>query len=387
MGGVILGFPGPWAEDYCEVADHYTTKIGGLPDWPIPRESIPSDLLECGACGSNLCLVAQVYAPILSGTLKIEERIIYIFGCVMEKCGDSLLSWHAIRVQKSYEVEGSASCKQVTPSTVPSESISNSNKWWDEDLWACSSGEEDGDGDKDDIDLEELGRALSEAACLASHSKKQNNSGIPESARKCSPVRQEVGVVHANIPVVPCFYIYSQEEAASKDLSSVCSNYASISIKENQSDLDSLKEEETWEEESYEYDRALYADRTYLKFKKWIDAHPEQCFRYSYGGKPLLATKELGEPGTCALCGASRHYEMQLMPSLLFFLREARDGSSTHTPDWNWITLIVYTCSKNCSRWSNQEKSNNGGWTVVKEDVIIQNEDSLHGSARISYFS
>ncbi|KAJ4942642.1 hypothetical protein NE237_019478 [Protea cynaroides] len=280
MGGVILGLPGPWAEDYCEVSDHYTTKIGGLPDWPIPRESIPSDLLECGACGSKLCLVAQVYAPISSVTLKIEERIIYIFGCIMPKCGDNFLSWHAVRVQKSYKVEESASCKQVTPSTLSSGSISNCNKWWEADLWTCSSGEDDADEDKDDIDLEELGRALSEAASLASHFQKQNDGGITESARKCSPVRQEVGVVHADMPMIPCFYIYSQEEASSRDVNSVCSSYASLSIEEYQSDLDSFKEEETWEEESYEYDRAMYADRTYLKFKKWIDAQPEQCFRY-----------------------------------------------------------------------------------------------------------
>ncbi|KAJ4958372.1 hypothetical protein NE237_025483 [Protea cynaroides] len=109
--------------------------------------------------------------------------------------------------------------------------------------------------------------------------------------------------------------------------------------------------------------------------------------RYSYGGKPLLATKDFGVPGICALCGAPRHYEMQLMPALLFFLRDASDGSSTHLPDWNWMTLIVYTCSKNCSRWSNDEKSNTGGWTLVKEAIIIHNEASLHGSARVSCLS
>lgn len=31
MKEVILGLPGSWAEDNLEIADHYSTKIGGLP--------------------------------------------------------------------------------------------------------------------------------------------------------------------------------------------------------------------------------------------------------------------------------------------------------------------------------------------------------------------
>jgi hypothetical protein len=36
-------------------------------------------------------------------------------------------------------------------------------------------------------------------------------------------------------------------------------------------------------------------------------------FRYFYGGKLLLATTKLQDPGTCRLCGSPRQYELQIM--------------------------------------------------------------------------
>ena len=79
----------------------------------------------------------------------------------------------------------------VTPTTAP---LSASTSDWREDLWTFDS-LEDGDGDEDNIGLEELSRALHEAARLASHPKKQNKTRCPESNVKPLPVNKTTKVV------------------------------------------------------------------------------------------------------------------------------------------------------------------------------------------------
>lgn len=362
MGEVILGLPGPWADNKLEVSDHYTTKIGGLPDWPIPNAR--PDLLSCDACGNNLALVAQVYVPISSSTLKIEERVIYVFGCVMTKCASTPVSWKALRIQKLFSGNSNATSTEVVPSTIFPHSASASKVT--EDLWTFDSEEDD------DIDLEELSRAFSEAASLASHPKKQSSNSNPEATVESSTVTRTRRVINANVPVLPCFYIYTQVEALSNRSAVRSTSCSSLSVKEKQSDTDDHSPEEMWEVEGYEYDRALNADRTYLKFKKRIDTYPEQCFRYSYGGKPLLATGGVADPGLCKLCGGPRHYEMQLMPPLLYFLQEEGLDSKDHSLDnWNWMTVVVYTCAASCT---DSNHDNSEGWTFAEEEVVIQYE-------------
>lgn len=90
------------------------------------------------------------------------NAIILMCSCSIELC-----SWRVIRVQKSFGTkELNRPCDEAAPS--PSSSLSAPKKR-QEDLWTFDSGEED----DDDIDLEELGRAFSEAATISPNTKKQ----------------------------------------------------------------------------------------------------------------------------------------------------------------------------------------------------------------------
>lgn len=364
MAEVHLGLPGPWAADYREMADHYTTKIGGVPDWPTGDMGFEPETLQCSLCGTKLCLVAQVHAPVAK--LNIEERIIYVLVCPTPECGPKPQSWKVLRVQKCHNVmqtEGGGD--ELGQSNGPS---------------STSLPEEQSDKNKipetndDDFDLDALAEALEQAATMASNPKKKNKSKHANAPVK-RPVLKEQAC-DLSIPVLPCFYIhYNKELYGGKG--AVGSSSSELVLDKEIMDA-ANDEEEKWEGEKYEYDRAIGADRTFLKFKKRLDAYPQQCFRYSYGGKPLLATTKLQDPGTCRLCGSPRRYELQLMSPLSYFLHEAGDGSSNYAPSsWTWLTVIIYTCPKSCCPSSCGGKPQSCCWGAAEEEILIQEDEVL----------
>jgi pre-rRNA-processing protein TSR4 len=77
----------------------------------------------------------------------------------------------------------------VVSSTAPSVSVSNTS-WWE------GFGDENGA----DMDLEELGKALSEAATFASHSKKPQSNRCSKSKKKPTPVSPRRRMMDANTP-------------------------------------------------------------------------------------------------------------------------------------------------------------------------------------------
>lgn len=357
MDKVLVGLPGPWANDYAEPADHFTSKIGGLPDWPFPVEDLQSGLLECGACGSSLALVSQVYAPVHAAGMRIEERTIYVFGCVKLECGGTHLSWRALRVQRI--LDGNVHDATVQADDPKSNVSGPTISFLDDE------------NDNDDLSLEELSKAFKNLATSISDSSKENTKKqekIINTSVKDSPLNVQPRVVLSSASVLPCFYLYAQEES-----SATLNKSKPLPPIENQINITD-HDTETWDNENYEYGRALSADRTYLKYKKVIDCCPEQCFRYKYGGNPLLASKSMQNPTPCQHCGAPRHYEMQLMPPLVYFLHEGAKKHPKYSPDnWNWMTLIIYTCTKNCSVLRSEGSHS---WAVAAEEIELQLEET-----------
>ncbi|KAH9549189.1 hypothetical protein CY35_10G006500 [Sphagnum magellanicum] len=228
---MLLGLPGPWTEEPNEVADHYTTKIGGTPDWPVPLLKIDVNmLLKCGICGNYLALVAQVYAPLTLPGKEINERVLYILGCTSPNCGLHPASWCTIRFQKDVSQEEAAAVDQTESvgdssamlsdcPTIPSKVLhvhgwqesstschqTDEQGWGDENSWGGDAA--DGNNEPDTISLQELQSSLVEAGYLAAAATRHHHvSNQGQETQSSSP---DVGMLgqrnpESNLPTIVC---------------------------------------------------------------------------------------------------------------------------------------------------------------------------------------
>jgi hypothetical protein len=99
-----------------------------------------------------------------------------------------LCSWRALRVQKSPNVDESrTSSREVASSPAPSVSVSNTS---------FLEGFDDENGEE--MDLEELSKAFSEAATFASHSKKPQRKRQSKTNLKPTTVSPRTSMVDTN---------------------------------------------------------------------------------------------------------------------------------------------------------------------------------------------
>lgn len=115
-----------------------------------------------------------------------------------------ICSWRVLRVQKKDSNEEPIQpCNDVAP--VPSSSLPAPKNGWQENLWTFDLGEDADGGNCDNVDIEELSRALSEATSLTSSSKKQNCD--PGASVKLSTTDQECKAHDKRFPGIASVFV------------------------------------------------------------------------------------------------------------------------------------------------------------------------------------
>ena len=153
---VLLGFPGRMV-GAGERLDHYTTKVGGAPDWPpsvsaaavaaavegadagrddatptaVPTAP-PEDLTRCPTCSATMALVVQAHAPLGAEPDQPDapDRTLYLFTCFDPRCssvraGKNSGRWRALRAQRpgtgGHSAWGGDGARTAAVSSAPKE--------------------------------------------------------------------------------------------------------------------------------------------------------------------------------------------------------------------------------------------------------------------------
>ncbi|OWZ17473.1 hypothetical protein PHMEG_0008576 [Phytophthora megakarya] len=357
----------------------YVCKAGGTPAWYSSPPSEANDL-TCTKCGKHLFLVAQVYAPVET------DRTLYVFGCNSVACTENPGSWRVLRDQVEQ-------AKETPESGEIEEIVEQVNKV--KVAWGSDSDDSDWSDDEDDsktktpatdlVDLEALLQQRDDA--MKSNVKTVKSMATP---KKTEPAGEIASIGKHNVfPALPIEvidepyedYIAEQDFAHENRL---LEEYMKQEEEEKSTDLGDLRtvitnsKKKRGTAQSYgasstgeSYEKTPAAQRHMMRFQKRISRCPLQCLRYDYGGEPLwpvVIPQNLIIP-PCSGCGEERSFEMQLTPTINYFLRvdehaavestsqktnpdnSAPDAPTTVVPPggMDWLSLIVYCCSESCA--------------------------------------
>ncbi|ETK85296.1 hypothetical protein L915_09852 [Phytophthora nicotianae] len=362
----------------------YVCKAGGTPAWYLEPPS-EANGLTCTKCGKGLFLVAQVYAPVET------DRTLYVFGCNSVACTENSGSWRVLRDQV-----------ESTKETPVEEAVEEVVKQVDQVKLAWGSDSDDCDWSDDEdatkapapaadlVDLEALLQQRDDAM--------KTSTKTPKSAstqKKTEAVKKTAATDTCNaFPALPIEVIDEPYEdyTAEHDFAHenrLLEEYMKQEEEEKSTDIKDLRTVITNSKKKggasqsggsgsssgESYEKTPAAQRHLLRFQKRINRCPLQCLRYDYGGEPLwpvVIPQNLKVP-PCAGCGAERSFEMQLTPTINYFLKvdeyasadnasqqkssPAIDSTSSDAPKavvppggMDWLSLIVYCCSASCAQ-------------------------------------
>lgn len=297
----------------------YVSKVGGP---PASFDDTPVNAGDCNDCGTALCLVAQIYAPL------DFARSVLIFGCNNADCKHkSSGAWRVLRLQNCLDTDpwGENNGKSaVVESDTTVATVSN-------------------DDFEDDLE-----------ALLAIRDATVSNRKAEESKPSSGPLKKRSEKMSASSNISSSHDQWKPLLLEVMDEPAKCEDSATRRIEKKYKHLvvDPLHGYTFGEKvgDSGEGGKkgGSIAPDTLKTNDEMVDFHmrllraPRQCVRYGYGTAPLWPDRpnpDFTVP-KCEWCGEQRQFELQLTPALLSL------GNDADTMDWS--TILVYSCQKSC---------------------------------------
>ncbi|KAK3257421.1 hypothetical protein CYMTET_33490, partial [Cymbomonas tetramitiformis] len=248
--------------------------------------------------------------------------------------------------------------------------------------WGAST---EGSGAADELDVlaKQLDAAQANSA-PAGTSAAPKLRVAPAGKRPPAPADEEPAAEKQNdrVHTLSSFVVYGFPEPEQWDKGGDQATNRLLSEYEQREGHEVQQAEGAWDKEGYEHDATKHTDKIFHKFSRRLRRCPTQCARYSFGGEPIWPKKNNPVVRPCHRCGAPRTFEMQLMPPLLHYFEEGADWEASQgwaaSPEidldaWDWLTAVVYTCSKSC--WGEVEGAAHADLPFfVEEQILVESE-------------
>lgn len=411
---VLLGFASG------EPTDDSFSQLGGLPSFFDTSNPSPS-LARCKCCNSYMNLLLQINGNLLS-RFPLHERRLYLWACKKKQCrrkDGSVRGFRGVRVTKGKKASDASHAqsedinkvqaqqsKQDIGSAIfgvkPAQTIANPFSTTSSSLTSASN---------------PFSSAPAPVSSLAAKSPQQPTLGDPKTdftatfaqkARISSPepaqdggndedeTGQEWPAPSEFPPPFPQYHLDAEYEYISRvdapESNARESHAAFMDVDEDGPSSSAQNNKDDAEAE-------MTIDKTFQHFADRVAQNPEQVLRYEFGGLPLLYSRSdgvgkcfsspasgqasnskvstIGRSGKgipqCQNCGASRTFELQLMPNAIGELEADEEATTLLANGMEWGTVILGVCEKDCIPRGKEE-----GTYYLEEWVGVQWEELVN---------
>jgi len=359
--------------------------VGGHPTWLDPNAKPSAALAKCKVCNSYMSLLLQLQAD-LQQHFPDDERRLFVWCCRKKQCSKKPGSVRVFREVKKAKISSKpAPPKQEddTPASKPQQSLgsqlfggspppssSNSNPFSASSQPQANPFATSSPTNGNASPFADLAAKPPQPPTQSFADKLKISPSPPQASaqKQEEPAPQDPWPSEDSFPKpFTHFYLDAESEYLDPSPPSNAEDPSTSRITE----LDTDPSTSAAEKDLYESPH----DKTFDHFTRTLAQNPEQILRYEFKGTPLLYSSNDSTaahfvlPGhhlhqkvktagpvkglpSCQYCGASRVFELQLVPYLIYELE--KDDEEAMKLDggegMEWGTILVGSCSRNCGR-------------------------------------